>query len=140
MNRVLALLVVSATALAVAADGPAATTGAGSATAGASPVGGGSGGLQMIALPVLILGVMYFLLIRPQRKEEKKRKELIGALKRGDRVVTIGGLHGEVVAVGETTVDLRVGKDGSDLVMTFNRGAINANLEQAKAAEAKEQK
>ncbi|MBA3684871.1 MAG: preprotein translocase subunit YajC [Planctomycetes bacterium] len=133
MNRVLALLIVSATALAVAADGPAATSGSTPVAPGSGAASSGGGGLQMIALPVLILGVMYFLLIRPQRKEEKKRKELISALKRGDRVVTIGGLHGEVVAVGETTVDLLVGKSGSEVTMTFNRGAINANLEQAKA-------
>ena len=69
---------------------------------------------------------MYFVLIRPQRKEEKRRKEMMAQLKRGDRVVTIGGLHGEIVAVGEATIDAMAGEPGREVVLTFNMGAVQA--------------
>ena len=67
---------------------------------------------------------MYFLIIRPQRKDEKRRKELIGGMKAGHKVVTIGGLHAEVAAIGETTVDLKVG----NMLMTFNKSAVSTNV------------
>lgn len=67
---------------------------------------------------------MYFLIIRPQRKDEARRKELIGGMKAGHKVVTIGGLHAEVAAIGESTVDLKVG----DVVMTFNKSAVSTNV------------
>ncbi len=82
-------------------------------------------------LSLLIIGMLLFmwlLVSRPQRKEEKRRKELIDALKPGHQVVTIGGIHGEVIAVGETTVDLAVTKGDKPQVMTFNRGAVATNV------------
>jgi preprotein translocase subunit YajC len=87
---------------------------------------------------IIIIGMilfMWLLVFRPQKKEEAKRKALIDALKTGHRVVTIGGVHGEVVAVGEATVDLNVAKGDKPVVMTFNRGAIATNT--TLAAEAK---
>ncbi len=81
----------------------------------------------MIILMVGVFAVMWFLLIRPQKKEEKRRQELIGATKRGDKVVTIGGLHGTVEAVGEQTIDIRVGEDKNSVLMTFNKTAILTN-------------
>jgi preprotein translocase subunit YajC len=56
---------------------------------------------------VLIFGVFYFLLIRPQQQRQKEMKRMLGALKRGDRVVTGGGIIGTVQKVGMTS-----GKDG----------------------------
>lgn len=118
--RCLVLLV--SVALLAAADGPSTPGAPGGAPA---PAGGGSGLLMMI-MPVAVLGIMYFLMIRPQRKEEAKRKELIAGLKRGDKVTTIGGAQGEVVAVGESHIDLDVGVDGKPVVIRFNKGAVNA--------------
>jgi len=43
---------------------------------------------------ILLVVVFYFILIRPQQKQQKVRKEMLGSLKKGDRVVTIGGIHG----------------------------------------------
>ena len=71
---------------------------------------------------------MWLLVIRPQKKEEKRRKALIDSMKPGHQVVTIGGVHGEVVTVGELTVELNVTKGDKPLVMTFNRGAIATNV------------
>ena len=95
---------------------------------GGAPAGGTASMLPTILLMVGIFAFMYFVLIRPQKKEEKKRKEMLSALKRGDKVVTIGGLHGTIETIGEQTIDVRVGTGSNTLVMTFNKGAVNANM------------
>lgn len=61
-----------------------------------------------------LVAIVYFLLIRPQRKRKKKLAENISSMKPGVQVVTVGGLHGEVVDKTEESVILRV-KDGSEL-------------------------
>ena len=89
---------------------------------------------------ILIIGMilfMWLLVIRPQKKEEKRRKELIDSMKAGHQVVTIGGIHGEVQSVGEGTVDLIVTKGDKPVVMTFNRGAIATNVTLTSDAKAK---
>jgi len=56
----------------------------------------------------LIFAIFYFLLIRPQQKQQKKHQELLTQLKKNDEVVTNGGIHGTIVNVDEQTVTLRV--------------------------------
>jgi len=65
---------------------------------GTGGTGGGQGGGGFAALVPLLLmfAIFYFLLIRPQQKKQKKHRELLGTLKRGDQVVTVGGLHGKI--------------------------------------------
>lgn len=80
----------------------------------AQTVGGGTGagGFNIMQLLpwVLILGVMYFLLIRPQQKRAKEHKDMVTALRRGDRVVTSGGLIGTVQDVDdENEISVQVG-------------------------------
>ena len=135
----IAFLILTATALVIGADGPGAGAGAtGQTAAPGQPAGGGSfGGLGPMLLLPLVFAFMYFIVIRPQRKEEKKRKELIGQVKRGDEVVTIGGLHGNVVAVGETTVDIDAAIGSGESILRFNKGAIASVGDQAKADAAK---
>lgn len=73
----------------------------------AQTVGTGAGGASMIAniLPLfLVFGIMYFLLIRPQQKKQKEHRGMIAALRRGDQVVTGGGILGKVVKVGDDGV------------------------------------
>lgn len=53
---------------------------------------------------VLIFIVFYFLMIRPQQQREKKRKQMIAELKKGDKVITIGGVHGTIQQIDETSV------------------------------------
>ncbi|PZE19450.1 preprotein translocase subunit YajC [Paenibacillus xerothermodurans] len=72
---------------------------------------------------VLMFVVLYFLLIRPQQKRQKTRNMMLANLKKGDKVVTIGGLHGTIMELGDDTVVLRV-NDVSKL--TFERSAINS--------------
>lgn len=80
-------------------------------------------GLMQILPFVLMFGVLYFLLIRPQQKRQRERTQLLSSLKKGDRVVTIGGLHGTIVDLTDEKATLKVG-DNSRLV--FERSAINA--------------
>lgn len=68
-----------------------------------------SGGLVAMLMPFLLVGVLfYFMLIRPQQKRDKERKAMLDALKKGDRVVTAGGIYGELVALKEDHVTLKV--------------------------------
>lgn len=81
----------------------------------------GGGGMQTIIMLVLMIGVFYFFMIRPQLKKQKELKTFREALKTGDNIVTIGGLHGTIKSIQETTVTLKV-EDGS--VVKIERSAI----------------
>lgn len=71
---------------------------------------GASPDIFISVLPfVLIFVIMYFLIIRPQRTQLKKRQEMLGAVRRGDTVVTGGGLIGKVTKVDETEVEIDLG-------------------------------
>ena len=73
--------------------------------------------------PIIILVLFfYFLLYRPQKQAQKKREEMLGRLKVGDDVVTLGGMHGAITALDEKTVTLRVA-DGVSIL--FERSAIS---------------
>lgn len=67
-----------------------------------------AGGLVGLLPFVLMIAVFYFVLIRPQQQQQKKRREMLDSVKVGDKVVTIGGIHGEITAVTEDEVRLRV--------------------------------
>ncbi|PIC70802.1 preprotein translocase subunit YajC [Sporosarcina sp. P18a] len=70
---------------------------------------------------VIMVAIMWFLLIRPAQKRQKAAKEMQTSLKRGDEVVTIGGIHGTVDAVDETSVFLRV---SDTTVLRFDKQAV----------------
>ena len=62
--------------------------------------GGEGGGGIMAFLPfILIMVIIYFLMIRPQAKRQKEKTKMLGAIKKGDRIVTIGGIHGTVTGL-----------------------------------------
>jgi len=77
---------------------------------GPSPGGGnGSGSLIIQLVPmILVFAIFFFLLIRPQQRERQKREAMLASLKKGDRVVTSGGLIGTILGIGERTVTLRI--------------------------------
>ncbi|HBL36025.1 MAG TPA: preprotein translocase subunit YajC [Firmicutes bacterium] len=56
----------------------------------------------------LLLGIFWVIMILPQRKQQKKRAEMLNALKKGDKVVTIGGIHGEITEIGDDELRLRI--------------------------------
>ena len=67
----------------------------------AQSAGGSSGGFELILPLVLMFGIFYFLLIRPQQKKAKEHKNMVEALKKGDEVVTNGGILAKITAVEE---------------------------------------
>jgi preprotein translocase subunit YajC len=69
---------------------------------------GGQGMLSALMLPVLLLVVFYFLLIRPQNKRAKEQKEMLSKVAAGDEVATTGGILGKVVEVGEQFLTLEI--------------------------------
>ncbi len=70
--------------------------------------GGGGGGIAALIPLILIFVIFYFLLIRPQQKRMKEHKRLLESLKRGDRVLTAGGLYGTIVDIEGNTVTLEL--------------------------------
>jgi preprotein translocase subunit YajC len=83
---------------------------------------GGSGSLLMsMALIAIIFLISYFLMIRPQNKKQKETEKMIAALKKGDKIVTIGGIHGVVSSTKEQTVIVKVDDNAK---MEFSRSAI----------------
>ncbi|MBR5866405.1 MAG: preprotein translocase subunit YajC [Spirochaetaceae bacterium] len=87
-----------------------------------APVGAASGSLLMSVLPFgLIILIFYFFIIRPQNKKQKETEKMIAALKKGDKVVTIGGIHGVVSSTKEQTVIVKVDEGAK---IEFNRTAI----------------
>ncbi len=83
--------------------------------AGGSPLGG--------FLPlILIFGVFYFLLIRPQKKQMKDQQAMINSLKKGDKVVTSGGIHGKITALKGKQIELEIAPNTRILV---NKPAVS---------------
>lgn len=75
---------------------------------------------------LLIFGIFYFLLIRPQAKERKKHDEMLSAIKKGDEIVTNGGIIGKVVHVEENRLTV---KTGDNTRLTVDRGRIASVLD-----------
>ncbi len=92
---------------------------------------GASGTDQIFGfLPIILMFVvLYFLMIRPQMKRAKEHKTMLEALKKGDEVVTSGGLVGKVTKVGESYVSVEVARAGDSAIeMHFQKGAVQTLL------------
>ena len=81
------------------------------------------GSIMMTVMPfILIIAIFYFFIIRPQNKKQKETQKMIDALKKGDKVVTIGGIHGVVASTKEKTVIVKV---DDNTKIEFSRSAIS---------------
>lgn len=65
--------------------------------------------LSMFLPMILVFVVFWFILIMPQRKQQKQRQSMLDALKKGDKVITIGGIHGEILEIDGEDLRLRIG-------------------------------
>ncbi|MCS7028609.1 MAG: preprotein translocase subunit YajC [Bacteroidia bacterium] len=81
----------------------------------------GANNFSGLIMLLLVFVVMYFFMIRPQLKKQKEAQKFRNELKKGDRVITIGGLHGKIVEVTDNTVVLEADKD---IHLTFEKSAI----------------
>ena len=75
----------------------------------AAPREGASGGIVFLIQMVAIFGIFYFLLIRPQRQAQKQHQEMLGQLKKGDEIVTDGGIVGSVVHIADDHITVKTG-------------------------------
>ena len=86
--------------------------------ANGTTTGGGWGGLLEMALPLLIVGVLfYFMLIRPQKKRQKEEQKMRDGIRQGDEITTIGGIVGRVVTVKEDSLVIETGANCNKMVI-----------------------
>jgi len=84
----------------------------------------------LILFFVLMFAAMYFLMIRPQRKRQKEQEQLLSELRKGARVITTGGVHGQVESVGEETVVLKV--ESGATIRVSKASVVNREAKPAK--------
>ena len=102
---------------------------------GCVPAGGGGEGEEasspwtMILFLALIFGIFYFLMIRPQRKKQKEHQEVVEQLQKGDKVVTVGGIYGQIESLSEDSVVLKI---ESGTTIRVARGGIAGKRDEEK--------
>ena len=80
---------------------------------------------------VVMIAIFYFLLYRPQKKQQNRRRAMLDSLKKGDQVITIGGIYGTIEEIGDKSLKLKIA-DG--VVIEVVRSSVNANVTQQAAA------
>ncbi len=91
-----------------------------------APQQGGNPIMQILPL-VLIIVVFYFFMIRPQMKKAKDQKKYIEALKKGDKILTIGGIYGKIVELREDATIIMEVEDGSKMKISKNAVSLDAS-------------
>ncbi len=91
----------------------------------ASPQGGGASPWGTLIMFAAIFAIFYFLLIRPQRKQQKEHEEMVAGLEKGDEVVTLGGIIGRIIHVEDDRVTI---KTGDDTRLEVERGKVGRKL------------
>lgn len=86
---------------------------------------GGGGMIGTLVMFALIIFIFYFMIIRPQSKRQKERQKMLDAMKKGDKVVTSGGMHGKIVGMEDKTVLLEV---ADNVKVKVEKSAISAIL------------
>ncbi|MFT3761768.1 MAG: preprotein translocase subunit YajC [Pseudoxanthomonas sp.] len=86
--------------------------------AGAQPQGGGLG---MLLMPIILIAVMYFLMIRPQMKRQKEHRAMLDKLSKGDEVITSGGIAGTIAEIGENFITVEI---ADNVRVRVQKGAI----------------
>lgn len=91
------------------------------APAGGAGASGGMGAIQQFIPLVLMFAIFYFLLIRPQQKKAKDHKAMLNSIKKGDNVMTAGGVYGKITSVEDTVVGLEI---ANGVVIKISRSYI----------------
>ncbi len=98
----------------------------------AAPAQGQAGGWTMWVMLLLIFVIMWFFMIRPQRKQQKELQKFRDSLKKGDKVVTIGGIYGTIVELKDKSVLIEVDKD---VKIRVDRNALQGDFSESEAAQ-----
>ena len=93
--------------------------------------GNAAGGWTMWVMLLLIFVIMWFFMIRPQRKQQKELQKFRDGLKKGDKVVTIGGIYGTVVEIKDKSVLIEVDKD---VKIRVDKNAVQGDFSESEAA------
>ena len=101
---------------------------------GSGGASGGAGGLMQLAPLLLMFVIFYFLLIRPQQKTAKKHQEFLKNLKVGDRVVTSGGLYGQITGLTDQAITLEI---ADKVRVKVARNGIAGSAQESAAVETK---
>lgn len=78
---------------------------------------GGIGGIGFILYIAFFIGIMYLLVFLPQKKRDKKAKEMVNSLKVGDKVVTIGGIYGKIINIKDDEITIETSVEKNKVVM-----------------------
>ncbi len=95
----------------------------------------GTGGGSMIIFIVLMILIFYFFMIRPQQKKQKEMDEFKNSMQKGDKVTTVGGIHGKIKEIKETTYIVEIDRD---VCIEIEKGGIS--FDEAKYKSIKEEK
>lgn len=98
---------------------------------GGAAAGQGAGGFSAFVPLILMFVIFYFLLIRPQQKKQKQHRTMIENLKKGDRIITSGGVHGRITNVDENVLTVEI---ADQVKVKLNRGNVAATLQTAPPA------
>ncbi len=104
------------------------TAASGAATNEAAQEMGAASMISPLIMLVVMFAIFYFILIRPQKKKEKELKNMLAALKVGDEVATIGGIHGKIVRIKDELFVLESGIGTNKSFITVDRGAVSRFL------------
>lgn len=99
---------------------------------GASPEGSM---FSTIIMLVLVFGIFYFLMVRPQQKKAKERQKMLEAVKKGDKIITAAGLHGTIAGLDDKTVLVQV---ADNVKLKFERSAIGSIVREGEPDTGKE--
>jgi preprotein translocase subunit YajC len=89
-------------------------------TGGAGGAGGGGGFGAFVPL-ILMFAIFYFLLIRPQQKKSKQHKEMLASVRKGDKIVSAGGLHGVITGIADDVVTMEI---APKIRVKISRGSV----------------
>lgn len=110
------------------------------AHAQAAPAAGGGGGMIQLLLMIGLFAVMWFFMIAPQRKRMKEHKAMVESLKKGEEVMTGGGLMGRIVDLDEQAIDLEVARNTvvriqrQFVTQVLPKGSLKGGLQHEKSA------
>ncbi|MFQ6617769.1 MAG: preprotein translocase subunit YajC [Fidelibacterota bacterium] len=93
--------------------------------------GGGGGGIWALLPFLLIILIIYWLMIRPQVKRQKEKQRMIDALKKGDRVITVGGIYGTIEGIREKD-DTLIVKIADNVKVRVTKNSVSAVVQREK--------
>ena len=100
----------------------------------AATAGAGAGGMiQFVVMMVVLFAIMYFMIIRPQKKREKLTKEMLAGLIVGDKIVTIGGIEGKITQIKDESLIIETGSAADKSFVKISRWAVKEVLKPAQA-------